>query len=111
MRAKNVTYSHVHHTACWQKEYSKRPPFTEILVRLKDIEHEEFVTSTSLDDFLSIQSTWKSAIQEQFLKFKMEERVSGAYRDQGGVFQSLQSFLMCNVHRNVLLVMSFLGGP
>lgn len=34
------------------------------------------MTSTSFDDFASMQSTWKSEIQEQFLKFKREESVS-----------------------------------
>lgn len=34
------------------------------------------MSSTSFDDFLSIQSTWKTEIQEQFLKFKREESVS-----------------------------------
>jgi hypothetical protein len=63
-------------SACWQKEHTKRPPFTEILGRLKNIEQEEFMSSTSFDDFLSIQSTWKTEIHEQFLKFKREESVS-----------------------------------
>ncbi|CAI8048355.1 Mitogen-activated protein kinase kinase kinase 9 [Geodia barretti] len=66
-------------SACWQKEHTKRPPFTEILDRLKNIELEEFMSSTSFDDFLSIQSTWKTEIQEQFLKFKREE---SAFKEQ-----------------------------
>lgn len=64
------------HTACWQNEYSKRPAFSEVLRQLRDIEREEFMTSTNFDDFASMQSTWKSEIQEQFLKFKREESVS-----------------------------------
>lgn len=67
------------HTDCWQKEYSKRPTFSEVLWQLKNIEREEFMTSTSLDEFVSIQSTWKSEIQQQFLKFKREESVSQRY--------------------------------
>ena len=71
------THTHIHtHVACWQKAYSDRPSFTEILSTLKDIEREEFMTTTSLDDFLSIQSIWRSEIKEKFLKFKTEEIVS-----------------------------------
>lgn len=72
----HVYYCTCLHTACWQNEYSKRPTFSEILKQLRNIEREEFMTSTSFDDFASIQSTWKSEIQEQFLKFKREESVS-----------------------------------
>ena len=33
------------------------------------------MSSTSFNDFLSIQTTWKTEIHEQFLKFKREESV------------------------------------
>ena len=61
------------------------------------------MSSTSFDEFLSIQSTWKSEIQERFLKFKREESVS-----QKSLSLSV-SYTVCVICVCVVTVWSFIS--
>ena len=63
-------------TGCWERVYTERPSFMDILQRLKAAEDEAFFSSTSHEVFRSIQSSWKEEIRGKFIELKKVEAVS-----------------------------------
>ncbi len=61
---------------CWKRNYVKRPSFTDIVKDIKNLESSEFYTTTSHEDFRTMQSTWRGEIQKKFVEQKRMEPVS-----------------------------------
>ncbi len=61
-------------TGCWDRVHSNRPSFTDILKDLKLFRAEELF-SASHEEFRTMQSTWRQAIQEKFDTLKKVEQV------------------------------------
>jgi len=61
---------------CWEREYTKRPSFVEIVADIKAMQSSEFCHSTSEEEFRSLQTLWKGEIQKKFVELKKMELVS-----------------------------------
>ena len=78
----SVAHTHPHNipplfpAACWARNHTERPSFSEILGELNMMEEDEFFSTTSDEVFRSIQSSWKGKIRERFQELKKVEMVS-----------------------------------
>ena len=61
--------------ACWQRDHTVRPSFTEIKRSLTEMQCSEF-SHTPHETFRSIQHSWKQEVQRRFQELKKIESVS-----------------------------------
>ena len=63
-------------TGCWRRDHVERPLFKDILADIKSLERSKFYTTTSHEEFRTMQSTWRGEIQKKFMELKKMEHVS-----------------------------------
>ena len=63
-------------TACWKRNHVTRPSFERISAEIKSLQCSEFCSSTSHEDFKTMQSMWRGEIQQKFVELKKMQIVS-----------------------------------